>query len=394
MGQGGKTAMEHVEKAFNHLKNGGRLVALIPNGQMDKRMEEFLYGTDKNGKMLNPDAHLVASINLPSVTFKQAGTSVSSRIVVIDRIELPTEYQIRQEISKEENIRVGNTRDAVFMTPEEKTAEIRRRLAEMRNNIGNAENIDLSYAEKVDDLFDAIEDISLPEKMVQSESEVKTTPQETQSSTKDDNVRLDAAYEIVNTKHTKTGEELFIVRLSGKSNRLSDSEYQGLKAKAKSVGGFWDKFSRGFRFESDQKRQSFIDNAFAFKEDNDVSDNALNEPEESYQTKGGDNIRFRLTLDADTETEVTEVAKKKSAPSSPSLRKLKKGEFSRVEMKYSEDKNFIFDGRNKIESADDVAYLLRQLETKSVENMFATLVAEDGTTTVIHLSMGADTQRL
>lgn len=31
-GQGGKTAVEHVAKAFKHLRDGGRIVAIIPNG--------------------------------------------------------------------------------------------------------------------------------------------------------------------------------------------------------------------------------------------------------------------------------------------------------------------------------------------------------------------------
>src|SRR5690606_18005162 len=42
-GSGGKTAMEHIEKAFKHLRDGGRIVALIPKGaSMDKRIDAFL----------------------------------------------------------------------------------------------------------------------------------------------------------------------------------------------------------------------------------------------------------------------------------------------------------------------------------------------------------------
>lgn len=44
-GVGGKTAIEHVAKAATHLRNGGRIVALIPSGGMaDKRLDQWLYG--------------------------------------------------------------------------------------------------------------------------------------------------------------------------------------------------------------------------------------------------------------------------------------------------------------------------------------------------------------
>ncbi|WP_321995360.1 JAB domain-containing protein [Draconibacterium orientale] len=72
----------------------------------------------------------------------------------------------------------------------------------------------------------------------------------------------------------------------------------------------------------------------------------------------------------------------------PSYRKLGPGERSSVEMKYSRDKNFVFDGRNKIESTDDVAYLFRELENRSIENMFAALIDKDGRPFIVHLSMG------
>jgi DNA repair protein RadC len=44
-GVGGKTAVEHLAKAAGHLREGGRIVALLPVGPTaDKRMDNFLYG--------------------------------------------------------------------------------------------------------------------------------------------------------------------------------------------------------------------------------------------------------------------------------------------------------------------------------------------------------------
>lgn len=113
-GTAGKKAMDHLEKAFDHLTEGGRVVALIPRGQMDKRFEKW-YGEKK-------EAVVTAEINLPSCTFEQAGTSVYARVVVIDRI------------GREET----------------------RRKAPYRRNI------DLSGIKTVKELFERLKDVEVP----------------------------------------------------------------------------------------------------------------------------------------------------------------------------------------------------------------------------------------
>lgn len=72
------------------------------------------------------------------------------------------------------------------------------------------------------------------------------------------------------------------------------------------------------------------------------------------------------------------------------LRELGEGEFSLMERRFSETGEFHFSGDSKIESADDVAYMLRNLEMKSVEHAFAVLT-KDGVPTVVHLGMGSFT---
>ena len=77
-GVGGKTAFEHVEKAAKHLRNGGRLVALVPQGPAaNKRFDAF--------REAHPDLHLIADVLLPSATFERAGTAVSTHIAVFER---------------------------------------------------------------------------------------------------------------------------------------------------------------------------------------------------------------------------------------------------------------------------------------------------------------------
>jgi hypothetical protein len=124
-GTAGKTAIDHVAKAFGHLREGGRIVALIPEGQAIKRLEQFLYGKDAKDKMLNPDAHLIMSINLPDVTFKRAGTGVRTRIVVIEKSSTGNVPQARNlDLSDIDNIEDLFTRmDAIEVMPRMTTNE-------------------------------------------------------------------------------------------------------------------------------------------------------------------------------------------------------------------------------------------------------------------------------
>lgn len=77
-GQGGATAIEHIGKAVDHLKDGGRVIAIYPKGPAaDAKFDKWF--EDKRG------VYLVASIDLPAITFNRAGTSVATRILVLDK---------------------------------------------------------------------------------------------------------------------------------------------------------------------------------------------------------------------------------------------------------------------------------------------------------------------
>ena len=69
------------------------------------------------------------------------------------------------------------------------------------------------------------------------------------------------------------------------------------------------------------------------------------------------------------------------------LRKLEEGETCHVERKLTKTGDFNFVGKDRIESLDDVAYIFRQLENKSVENTFMVFV-KDGKATVLHVGIG------
>ena len=78
-------------------------------------------------------------------------------------------------------------------------------------------------------------------------------------------------------------------------------------------------------------------------------------------------------------------------PTTLRLRKLEPGETCRVERVYEETGQFNFTGKEKIESAEDVAFIFKQLETASVENAFLVLL-KDGRPTIVHLGMGSYNQ--
>lgn len=77
-GTGGRMAVDHVAKAFSHLEEGGRIVAIIPRGSTDKRFDKW-YNGEKG-------AVLTGEILLPAITFRNAGTSVMARVLIIDKI--------------------------------------------------------------------------------------------------------------------------------------------------------------------------------------------------------------------------------------------------------------------------------------------------------------------
>lgn len=133
-GTGGKTAIEHLAKAFRHLSDGGRIVAIIPNGPAtQKRFDNWFYG-DENGKTKTErdgviNGVLRAIISLPAVTFERAGTKVGTKVVIIDRYDSRT------------------MREAAAADVEELTID----------------------AKSINELFDQIEELDMPSRIVADE---------------------------------------------------------------------------------------------------------------------------------------------------------------------------------------------------------------------------------
>lgn len=124
-GTAGRTAIDHLAKAANHLRERGRVVAIIPTGPAaDKKFDAWLYEQNDKGESVHGNLHLVADIKLPQSAFERAGTSVAARVVVIDKVSDP-EAAPRQ-----------------------------------------TRNIDLSGAKDITEFFDRLEGIDLPARAV------------------------------------------------------------------------------------------------------------------------------------------------------------------------------------------------------------------------------------
>lgn len=142
-GHGGKTAVEHVAKAYQHLKDGGRLIAIIPDGPAcQKHFDKWFYGDPEAKRKADrgiADGVLMADIHLPSVTFNRAGTSVNTRMVVIDKYADEGTRQIAE--------------------------------AEARGRIDIA-------ADDVNELFDRIEGMDMPERLDMSDEKKQASIRE------------------------------------------------------------------------------------------------------------------------------------------------------------------------------------------------------------------------
>ncbi|EGO63488.1 putative methyltransferase type 11 [Acetonema longum DSM 6540] len=237
-GHGGKTAIEHLGKAYKHLYDGGRIVALLPDGGLaDKRLNAWYDSEEATG------AYPVAEIKLPSVTFERAGTGVRTKIVVIEK-----------------HIDAAGTEE-----------------------IDNR-HIDLSDAETIGELFDRIETISLPDRLqVQSarsatspiSSQSRETESATEEATQEDN------YSKHEFRHTKNKNLIYIAKAK---KYLRDNFDQHMNI-AKRHDGWWNSWEKGdavkgFAFNTDADRKAFIEESSSalreakFSSDAGIIDNA------------------------------------------------------------------------------------------------------------------------
>lgn len=121
-GQDGKTAIEHVAKAFKHLRDGGRIVAIIPNGPACQKHFDKWYASEEA-----TSAILIKEIILPGIAFNKAGTSISTKVVIIDK-----------QTTKE---------------------------GQQATKINVSTSLDLSHIKNINELFDTIENLEIVDRV-------------------------------------------------------------------------------------------------------------------------------------------------------------------------------------------------------------------------------------
>ena len=198
-GIGGSDAYKHLEKALQHLKNGGRVVVVLPEGPAAGKRYQ---------KMIDEDwfasYHLVADLKMPAVMFEQAGTNVMTRVLVIDRYDSP-DYALQHGFIQQ----------------------------------------DFTHIEDVQQLFDELESYDIP-----GRAEI---PEEV--------LALDAGgFDTSEFAHTKTGETLY---RAAPVDRLGKEGFNGLRELAKENNGYYSRFNKGdvksgFLFKSNEDRAAFV----------------------------------------------------------------------------------------------------------------------------------------
>ena len=200
-GQGGATSTRHLDKAVKHLREGGRIVALLPEGAaadkaFDKWYEEII------------GVYKVAEYGLPPVTFERAGTSVKTKIVILDKWE---------------------NKDAPHIVDQE-----RREIS----------------ADTTKELFEKLEHMEAPPraaKPVEPEKPAAPPPGEA------------AQVTIEKGTHTKTGADIWYGRMAG---RVERDVYDRMNALAKKHGGYYSTYrgggaKPGFVFKTEAEAKAF-----------------------------------------------------------------------------------------------------------------------------------------
>lgn len=229
-GVGGKTAVEHLQKAFKQLHDGGRVVAIIPEGPAaDKRYAKMM-------EEISAEAVPVADIHLPAVAFSRAGTKVGTHIVVLDRYTGKAAHQAALD------------------------------------HFGGIDDIDLRGIDDIKDLFDRMENMTLPERYNASNArraESVPTP-----AVQLDEARVEGAsdetpnFTADEYEHTKTHE----IKFRARPKSYLGENYRPIQKLAKAHGGYYSKFAKNsFLFEDEDERNAFLQEAEALLSDGKAS---------------------------------------------------------------------------------------------------------------------------
>ncbi len=202
-GTAGATAIAHLGKAFKHLEEGGRVVALIPRGSTDKKFEKWING--------EKTAVMRAEVELPDIVFKQAGTKVVCRVVVVDKISNEA----------------------------------------MRAKAGSVEKWNLGgHYDKIEDFFEDLRDIEMPDRIIDTNTIMQKKSKQTAKDLKE-----------LKDVTVNLNEHGINVRVRGDRNDYSImfdlGEYNAEQRKS-ILSGTYERFEEYERYTRDETSQAVI----------------------------------------------------------------------------------------------------------------------------------------
>lgn len=310
-GTAGRMTIDHLAKAFQHLEEGGRVIAIIPRGSTDVKFDKW-YEEAKNAVM-------TGEIQLPDVLFERAGTKVRCRVVVIDKVsdkKLAMEAsskQVRVDLGKYDKIedffeglknvemprRTIDT-NGIMAKKAKKAAKELEELKVVKSVEVNGVSINVkakSYRDSYYFNWSGNDEIPLSKEEIRGklakeynmllrssrDEEVKnavrdmlvgmsgmTEEELSRYGTLNNNMgdvaktakavadNAESIYTYEQGIHSKTGKTLHLAK---PKERISPEQYAEMKAKAGEMGGYWSSFAKGFIFPSEETAKRFVDGA-------------------------------------------------------------------------------------------------------------------------------------
>lgn len=303
-GTAGTTAIQHVSKAFDHLNEGGRLIAIIPRGAADKKFEKWLEETKA--------AAFVGEVLLPSVTFSRAGTSVSTRIVVVDKVTRESARKglpqfVRHDLTfvdKIENegglFEVLRSIEMPRRTIDQSAIDMKNAKKTMRefNEMKNVDSVSVTgdgvkiegkrykftlyanynylknpekYAEYYSKYEDSLTDQSKSGKEyidfldtvlkmfrnVSRMSHEQLMSKRNEANEAQEQTEKTSRYSYKLDTNTATGAEMHLA-VPREKGTLSDKQYREILSIARNHGGYWNRYKQAFHFNTKEDAEAFI----------------------------------------------------------------------------------------------------------------------------------------
>lgn len=299
-GTASKTAFEHIEKAAQHLRDKGRIVALIPSGPAsDKRLEKMLYeekvekiapvGEYGGVSIYAGDAVRVYVPREHIYTLNLVGDNPATVVRGSSRLghvyvkfsngrQFEIKYDALTDVQPTGKREKKTTSDLTLVadiklpsvTFERAGTKVNAHIIVLDKNRSDdgssTRRRDYTAAETITDFFERIRDAELPgrERTSQSNAEVETiTPQAVNQQTgavSPDLSAVPVGLELAQFPHSKTGATMFVAAMK---ERLPSEQYAELVGLAKQNGGYYSSYKGGgaipgFLFKTAEDRQKFV----------------------------------------------------------------------------------------------------------------------------------------